>query len=46
MAKLPLLEAFIHAFLDEVDTVLLKGMRRDYVTTEDNLPYVKGKLLV
>ena len=40
----PLLEIFIHAFLTEVQNLVRKGLRKDYVQTESNLLTVKCKI--
>jgi 5-methylcytosine-specific restriction enzyme subunit McrC len=44
--RMPLLEVFIRHFLDAVRTLVKRGLRSDYVTQEDNLPALRGKLLV
>jgi len=43
-SKLPLLEIFISMFLDELVKLLKKGLKSDYITKEENLKYLKGKL--
>lgn len=45
-AKMPLLEVFITQFLDSVNTLVKRGLRSDYVKQEDNLAFLKGKLLI
>lgn len=45
-AKMPLLEVFISQFLDSVNTLVKRGLRSDYIKQEDNLAFLKGKLLV
>lgn len=45
-SKMPLLEVFITQFLDSVNTLVKRGLRSDYVKQEDNLGFLKGKLLV
>ncbi len=42
--KMPLLEIFITMFLDEVEALIQKGLKSDYITREENLGYLKGKL--
>ena len=42
--KMPLLEIFITMFLDELEKLIQKGLKSDYVTKEENLAYLKGKL--
>jgi len=44
--KMPLLEIFISMFLDEVAYILKKGIKSDYIPKEENLHYLKGKLLI
>ncbi|GAW97617.1 MULTISPECIES: McrC family protein [Colwellia] len=44
--KMPLLEVFISQFLSSVNELIKRGMRSDYVRCEDNLAFLKGKLLV
>ncbi|MEA2027910.1 MAG: restriction endonuclease, partial [Campylobacterota bacterium] len=44
--KMPLLEIFISMFLDEVGAILKKGIKSDYIANQDNLYYLKGKLLI
>lgn len=43
--KMPLLEIFIRQFLVSVNHLIKRGLRSDYVRTEDNLFFMKGKLL-
>ena len=42
--NLPLLEIFISMFLCELETLVKKGIKSDYVALEDNLKFLKGKL--
>ena len=42
--NLPLLEIFISMFLRELETLVKKGIKSDYVTLEDNLKFLKGKI--
>ncbi len=44
--KMPLLEVFISQFLQSVNVLIKRGLRRDYVPKEDNLAFLKGKLNV
>lgn len=44
--RMPLLEVFIQQFLSAVQTVVKRGLRSDYVTSQDNLPALRGKLKV
>lgn len=42
--NLPLLEIFISMFLCELELLVKKGIKSDYITLEDNLKFLKGKL--
>ncbi|MEI6269084.1 MAG: McrC family protein [Methylococcaceae bacterium] len=46
LTKFPLLEIFIHDFLNTIDQVVKRGIRSDYVRQEDNQAFIKGKLLM
>ncbi len=41
----PIIEIFITAFLNELERLIKKGIRRDYVETTANQNFLKGKLL-
>lgn len=43
--KMPLLEIFISMFMQGVSQLIKKGIKNDYIESEENLPLVKGKLL-
>lgn len=43
--KMPILEIFISIFLQEVETVLSKGIKHFYALSEKNQNYLKGRLL-
>ena len=43
-AKMPLFEIFITMFLDELAKLLKKGLKSDYITKEENIKFLKGKL--
>ena len=45
-APMPLLEVFIGEFLQAVQAAVKRGLRSDYVTRQDNLFALRGKLLV
>ncbi len=45
-SKMPLLEIFITMFLEELAVLVRKGIKSDYITKEENLPFLKGKLKV
>jgi 5-methylcytosine-specific restriction enzyme subunit McrC len=44
-SNLPLLEVFFGYFLSLVNYLIKKGIVRDYVSYENNQPFLKGKLL-
>ncbi|BCE02792.1 McrC family protein [Marinicellulosiphila megalodicopiae] len=44
--KMPLLEVFISQFLGAVNTLVKRGLRSDYKRKEDNVGFLKGKLLL
>lgn len=44
--KLPLLEIFISMFLEEVSKLIKRGLKSDYITKEENLYFLKGKLKI
>jgi len=44
ISKMPLLEIFISMFLDEVDKLIKRGIKSDYISKEENLKFLKGKL--
>jgi 5-methylcytosine-specific restriction enzyme subunit McrC len=45
-SKMPLLEIFITMFLKELSKLIQKGIKSDYITKEENLKFLKGKLKV
>lgn len=45
LAKMPLLEIFILMFLDELEKLVKKGLKSDYIVREENRKFLKGKLL-
>jgi 5-methylcytosine-specific restriction enzyme subunit McrC len=45
-SKMPLLEIFISMFLEELSELIQKGIKSDYITKEENLKFLKGKLLI
>ena len=45
-SKLPLLEIFISMFLEELSKLIQKGIKSDYISKEENLKFLKGKLLI
>lgn len=44
--NLEIFEIFIFMFLQEVGIIIKKGIKSDYVACEENLFYLKGKLLI
>ena len=44
--KMPLLEIFITMFLEELARLIQKGIKSDYITKEENLKFLKGKLRI
>jgi 5-methylcytosine-specific restriction enzyme subunit McrC len=45
-SKMPLLEIFITMFLEELANLIRKGIKSDYISLEDNLKFLKGKLKI
>lgn len=45
-SKMPLLEIFITMFLEELSKLIQKGIKSDYITKEENLNFLKGKLKI
>ncbi|WP_285658367.1 McrC family protein, partial [Helicobacter bizzozeronii] len=43
-AHLPLLDVFIHMFLEECAQLIKRGLKRDYLSVSENRPFLKGKL--
>ena len=46
VARMPLLDVFIRLFLNEVNKLVKRGIARHYMAQEENITYLKGKLLV
>jgi 5-methylcytosine-specific restriction enzyme subunit McrC len=46
LAKMPLLDVFMQLFLAEVSSLVKRGVTRRYQSKEENIPFLKGKLLV
>ena len=44
--KFPILEIFISLFLDELDRLIKRWIKRNYVLQEENIWFLKGKLKV
>lgn len=45
-SNMPLLEIFITMFLEELSKLIQKGIKSDYITKEENLKFLKGKLKI
>ena len=45
VSKMNLYEIFINFYLQETDKLVKKGLKSDYISNEDNLNVLKGKLL-
>ena len=45
-SKMPLLEIFISMFLEELSKLIKKGIKSDYISKEENLKFLKGKLKI
>ena len=45
-SQLPIYEVFIQMYLNEVQELLKKGIKSDYLTIEGNLTFFKGKFLI
>lgn len=42
----PIIEVFIKSYINEAEKVFKYGVKSDYIFTEDNIPYLRGKLKV
>ena len=45
MSRFPMLDVFVRQFLINVSTLARAGLARRYVPVEENLPYLRGRLL-
>lgn len=45
LQRFPMLEVFAHLFLQNLARIARHGLARRYVRVEDNLPYLRGRLL-
>lgn len=43
--RFPMLEVFVRQFLDGLSTLTRGGLARRYIPVEENLPYLRGRLL-
>lgn len=42
----PILEAYVNNYLNELDKLLVIGLRKNYATVEDNQKFLRGRLIV
>ncbi len=45
-SKIPLFEIFISMFLEELTVLVRNGIKNDYISKEENLKFLKGKLKI
>ncbi len=45
LRNFPMLEVFVYLFLSDVREIVRRGLARQYVQLEDNLTYLRGRLL-
>ena len=45
MRRFPMLDAFVRLFLDNLGLLVRGGLGRRYVRVEENLPYLRGRIL-
>ena len=45
-SKMPLFEIFISMFLEELTVLVRNGIKSDYISKEENLKFLKGKLKI
>ena len=45
VAHIPIFDVFISMFINEVSNLLKKGLKSNYIPYEENVPFLKGKLL-
>ncbi len=43
--RMPLLEIFISMFLEELSLIIKRGLKKNYISKEENTYFLKGKLL-
>ncbi len=44
LRRFPMLEVFVRLFLDNVGVLVRGGLGRQYVATEENLPFLRGRI--
>lgn len=42
----PIIDIFISSYISEVQSLLNKGLKSDYISVEDSIPGIKGKVLI
>ena len=45
LSRYPMLEVFVRQFLERVNELARHGLARSYVTHEENLPYLRGRIV-
>lgn len=45
LSRFPMLEVFVRQFLNLLSTLVRGGLARRYINVEENLPYLRGRLL-
>ncbi len=45
MRRFPMLEVFVHRFLNDLAALARSGLARRYVPVEENLPWLRGRIL-
>ena len=45
LSRFPMLEVFVRQFLNFLSTLIRGGLSRRYINVEENLPYLRGRLL-
>ena len=45
LQRFPMLEVFVRQFLDDLNSLARSGLARRYLPVEENLPYLRGRLL-
>ncbi len=45
MSRFPMLDIFVHLFLTDLQKLIRSGLAHRYIPIEENLPYLRGRLL-
>ena len=45
-SRMTLIDIFIQQFITSMEAIVRKGLKHDYLRQQDNLPWLKGKLLI